>query len=354
MPNRTYVVAEIGVNHNGDLDLARRMVDAAAQSGADAAKFQTFQADSLVSKEAPSAPYARDRGGDNSQHALLRQLELSQEAFKVLAKHCRDLDLDFVSTPFDIDSARFLVETIGMPWIKVPSGEIVNGPLLLAVSRMGLPLVVSTGMATEAEILGALKVIAHGFSGSSTMPTPGASLSDADFTALRSKVTLLLCTSAYPTPYEQVNLRAMDRLARLTGGAVGLSDHTAGSIAAAAAVARGATIIEKHFTTDPNLPGPDQAASLNPDAFRRMVEDIRIVEAVLGSEQKCLQAAERENIGLVRQSLVALESIRQGESFTEKNLGTRRPGDGLSPMQYWSLLGQPANRDYQAGDLIRP
>ena len=351
MAERAYIVAEIGVNHNGDVDLARRMIDAAAASDADAAKFQTFNTNALVSREAEAAPYAQHEGR-RSQFDLLRGLELSRADFETLCHHCREVGLDFVSTPFDASSAQFLAEALDVPWLKVPSGEIVNGPLLHAIARLGRPLVASTGMATEAEIRRALSVISHGLAGGDAAPDPDAALSQDDLDRLCEGVTLLLCTSAYPTPPNEVNLRALDGLARLTGGRVGLSDHTAGILAGPAAVARGAVFVEKHFTIDRNLPGPDQAASLEPADFKRMIADIREVETLLGKADKDVQPAERDNIVPVRQSLVARCSIATGESFTPDNLTTRRPGGGLSPMAYWSLLGKTAARAYSPGEVI--
>lgn len=349
----TYIIAEIGVNHNGDVDLARRMIDAAVDAGANATKFQTFRADLLVNRAAEKAAYQRNAtDAAQTQYEMLHELELSQEAHYQLASHCRNCGLDFVSTPFDAESARFLVDEIGMPWVKVPSGEIVNGPLLLVVSRLQRPLVVSTGMATEAEVAQALEVITHGLSGREGNPRLQGAPAAQTWEKVRESVTLLHCTSAYPTPYEDVNLRAMDRLRSVFGTHVGLSDHTEGIAVSVGAVARGARIIEKHFTIDRSLPGPDQAASLEPTEFSRMVKEIRIVEMALGEDTKAPSKSERENINLVRQGLVAARPIEEGEIFTPDCLVTQRPATGTSPMRFWALMGKLATRTYATGEPI--
>lgn len=349
----TYVIAEVGVNHNGDVDLGRRMIDAAVETGADAVKVQTFRADRLVSPTAGVAPYARGEDGTaGTQYDLLRGLELDRDAHVALARHCRSLGCDFVSTPFDADSARFLVEEIGVPWLKMPSGEIVNGPLLWAASRMGVPLVISTGMATFGEIETALAVVTQGMAGHAGAPDPSAVPGKSELAGLADRVTLLHCTTAYPAPYADVNLRCMTGMAQRFGLSVGLSDHTPGTAAAVGATACGATVIEKHFTTDCTLPGPDQAASLEPTDFRRMVDEIRIVAQCLGEADKGPTPSERENMFPVRQGIVAARAITRGEAYTAEALTTRRPAAGASPMRYWSLLGQVADRDYEAGEPI--
>ena len=293
-----YVIAEAGVNHNGDIAKALALVDVAATAGADAVKFQTFKASSVISVHAEKAAYQKQTtDAAESQVDMVAKLELSHADHAQLADRCRERGIAFLSTPFDLDSLEFLVTDMGLTTLKIPSGEITNAPLLLAAARSGRDIILSTGMSTIDEVRDALGVLAFGYSGDAeAKPDAGAftrALERAD--ALQGKVTLLHCTTEYPTPYEDVNLRAMDSLREAFGLTVGLSDHTLGIAVAIAAVARGAQVIEKHFTLDRALPGPDHAASLEPDELTAMVAAIRATEAALGDGDKRLMPSESAN-----------------------------------------------------------
>ncbi|WGS85332.1 N-acetylneuraminate synthase [Methylomonas sp. UP202] len=351
-----YIIAEAGVNHNGDLDTAIALIDAAVAAGADAVKFQTFKADKLVTGKAGKAAYQRETtDAGESQLAMLRKLELKYEFHVRLRDYCAEHGIEFLSTAFDFDSLAFLTGEIGVRQLKVPSGEITNGPFLLAHAATGKELVLSTGMATLGEVETALGVLAFGFLGwerPSLARFRQAYGCDAGQAALREKVTLLHCTSEYPTPLEHVQLRAMDTLAQAFGLRVGYSDHTEGLAVPIAAAARGAVLIEKHFTLDRGLQGPDHRVSLEPAELTQMVAAIRSVELALGGAGKIPQPIELQNRDVVRKSLVAAADIAIGEPFSVENLAAKRPGTGLSPMEYWRMLGQTSPRAYQVDDLI--
>ena len=355
---RTFVIAEAGVNHNGSMTLARRLIRIARDAGADAVKFQTFRADRLVTQSAPKAKYqARATGGSESQFEMLRRLELSEMQHYDLKAYCGQCGIEFLSTPFDADSLAMLTRRIGMAKIKIPSGEVTNAPLLLAAARTRKPLIVSTGMCTLDDVRDALGVLAFGFergTAPSTKAFRAALRSKSGQLALRKRVTLLHCTTEYPAPLEDTNLLAMDTLRDSFGLPVGLSDHTAGISAVMAAVARGASVIEKHFTLDRRLPGPDHKASLEPGELKAMIQAIREVELCLGNAVKAPAESERKNMIVARKSLVALQPIRRGEAFTERNLGIKRPGGGISPMHFWDWLGRKAERNYLPDELISP
>ena len=354
----TYVIAEAGVNHNGSIERARALVQAAAEAGADAVKFQAFRAEALVAEGAPKAEYQEATTDPaESQAEMLRKLELGQEQHQALAEHCADRGIQFLSTPFDAQSARWLAEEIEVPRLKVGSGELTNGPFLLHVARLGCPTVLSTGMATIGEVERALSVLAFGYLEAEGRPTRealGRALaSDAGQEALEENVTVLHCVTEYPAPPEATNLRALKTLRQAFGLPVGLSDHTLGTAVPVAAVARGAVLIEKHLTLDRSLPGPDHEASLEPGELRRMIQDIREVEKALGTARKAPAAPEWKNRPVARKSLVAAEPIAEGEPFTEENVTAKRPGDGLSPMRYWDVLGRPAPQSYRPDEQIR-
>ena len=355
--SRVFVIAEAGVNHNGSLALARRLVEEAARAGAGAVKFQTFRAERLVCREAPKADYQkRSTGRSGSQFEMLKALELSEADHRILAGLCSRRGIRFLSTPFDAESLRFLVDDIHVPLLKLGSGEITNAPLLLEAGRARRPLILSTGMSTLPEVRRALAVLAFGYSRRGE-PTLNGSFERAlrdprGLAALRRRVTLLHCTTEYPAPVAEANLRAMDTLREEFGLEVGLSDHCEGIAVSLAAVARGASVIEKHFTLDRNLPGPDHRASLDPEGLRLLVEGIRQVEASLGSGRKRPTPSERKNLPVARRSLVAARTIWKGEPFTESNLAVKRPGTGRSPFDYWSLLGKRARRSYRPDERI--
>lgn len=333
MINRTLIIAEAGVNHNGDLDLARQLIDAAAEAGADLVKFQTFNANRQVTRTAKKADYqTQTTDSKESQHEMLRRLELTEAMHKELIAHCAARNIGFFSTGFDIESVDLLA-SLGQDQFKIPSGEITNLPYLRHIGRLGKAVILSTGMATLGEIEAAIDVLEQ--SG-----TP------------RVNMTVLHCTTEYPTPMAEVNLRAMQSIHTAFGVAVGYSDHTPGIEVAIAAVALGASVIEKHFTLDRNLPGPDHKASLEPEELKAMVAAIRNIEIALGDGIKRLTPSEARNKPVARKSLVASRAIKAGEAFTAENLTTKRPGTGISPMRWDEVMGQVARRDYQEDDLI--
>jgi N-acetylneuraminate synthase len=355
---RTFVIAEAGVNHNGDIELAKRLVEVAAASGADAVKFQSFQAKMLVSRGAAKAEYqTRTTDRLESQYEMIKKLELSPQDHRILALHAKRVGIQFLSTPFDFQSLDLLVQDLGLATIKVPSGELTNAPLLLAVARASKHIILSTGMSDTQEIRQALGVLVFGFSKPlDEVPGTGAferCLVDAkSFAALSDRVTLLHCTSEYPAPFCEVNLRAMETLSTEFGLPVGLSDHSIGIHVAIAAVALGARIIEKHFTLDRHLPGPDHSASLEPLELTNLVERIRDIEAAMGSGVKVPSPSEIANRSIVRKSLVASIDIAPGEPFTTGNVTCKRPGTGRSPFQYWEILGRKASKGYKTDELL--
>jgi len=356
--SRVFVIAEAGVNHDGVLDDALRLIDVAAGAGADAVKFQTFDAARLVTARAARADYqAANLGEAGDQLSMLRRLQLSHEDHHRLARHAADRGVRFMSTAFDVESLAFLAE-FDMPAIKIPSGDITYAAMLLQAARLGLPIIMSTGMATEADIAEALAVIAWGLTREG-LPTGPEDLvlayADPDARArLRAVVTLLHCTTEYPAPLESVNLRAMTGMGETFGLPVGYSDHTLGVTVPIAAVARGATVIEKHFTLDRTRIGPDHAASLEPEELAAMVRGVRDVEAALGSSHKQVTAAEAGNRPIARRALVAARPIAAGEPFSLDNLTAKRPAAGRSPMTVWSLIGCPAGRAYAEDEAIDP
>lgn len=355
-PNRTLVIAEAGVNHNGSLERARRLIEVAAESGADIVKFQTYRSASLVTAAAKKAEYQVANTSDSgSQLSMLQALELSEDGHWELLAHCRAVGIEFLSTPFDEESLGFLVEKIGVDRIKLSSGDVTNAPLLLAAARSGKPIILSTGMATLGEVEAALGVLAFGYLAVDGKPSAAsfhqAYISDTGQAALSDRVTLLHCTTEYPAAFNQVNLRAMDTLGAAFGLPVGLSDHTPGISVSLAAVARGAQVIEKHFTLDRTLPGPDHKASLEPDELHNLVRGVREIELALGRSTKRPATSELNNLRAARRGLVAACAVRRGEPFTSENLTVKR-GGGASPMDYWDWLGRLAERDYKPDEAV--
>lgn len=331
--DKVIIIAEAGVNHNGNLDMARQMVREARLAGADYVKFQTAVPELVISTFAPKAEYQKETTGTGqSQLEMCRAIHLPLSDYAGLAELCHREGIGFMSTPFDLVSIDCLA-AIGMDYWKIPSGEITNLPYLRKIGALGAKVIMSTGMATLAEVETAVGIL-------ESAGTP------------RSQIWLLHCTTQYPAPYESVNLRAMDALASLGCAGVGYSDHTVGSEVAVAAVARGARIIEKHFTLDKNLPGPDHRASLEPDGLAKLVATVRHTEAALGSGIKEVADAERANIDIARKSIVAARAIKAGEIFTEENLLCKRPGNGISPMRWDEVIGLAATRDFTPDELI--
>lgn len=330
---KTLIIAEAGVNHNGDIELAKQLISAAKAAGADIVKFQSFKAAKLVTKSAEKATYQKGTtDADESQFAMIRKLELSRADHFVLIEECRRQGIGFFSTAFDTDSFDMLVE-MGLDQVKIPSGELTNLPLLRYMTRLGMPVILSTGMATLGEIETALEVIEQA-------GTP------------RNLVTVLHCTTEYPAPMIDVNLRAMLSMKVALGVAVGYSDHTHGIEIPVAAVALGARVIEKHFTLDRALQGPDHQASLEPHELKTMIEAIRNVELALGDGVKRPSASEIKNKHIVRKSLVAIRAIKAGEPFSSDNVGTKRPGSGISPMRWDEVMARSAKRDFSIDELI--
>lgn len=353
-----FVIAEAGVNHNGNIEMAHRLIDAAADAGANAVKFQTFRATDLAGRDAPKAAYQeRTTDAAESQLDMLKRLELAPAAHFALRDHAAEREIAFLSTPFDDASLDFLTGEMGMETIKIPSGEITNGPFLLRIARAAQKIILSTGMSSLGEVEAALAVLAFGLS-----TTPDAAPSHAAFETaflsqagqkqLRTHVTLLHCTTEYPAPPIDVNLRAMDTLGTAFGLPVGYSDHTQGIHIPIAAIARGAVLIEKHFTLDRTLPGPDHRASLEPEELKAMVHALREVETALGDGAKRPAAAEISNRAVARKSLVAARPIAAGEALSPSTLACKRPGTGISPMAFWDLCGRAATRIYAEGEAI--
>jgi N-acetylneuraminate synthase len=352
----TTIIAEAGVNHNGRLDLALALIDAAADAGADIVKFQTFKADQLVTRDARKADYqVRNTGDASSQLDMLKSLELDDAAHRRLIEHCRNRGIRFLSTPFDHLSLDLLATGLGLELLKVGSGDLTNAPMLLEIARRNCSVILSTGMATMEEVEEALGVLAFGYAGTgapSRESFRNAFASAGGRQSLRKKVVLLHCTSEYPAVAEEINLRAMDTLARTFELPVGFSDHSQGITIPIAAAARGAVVIEKHLTLDRRLPGPDHVASLEPAEFAAMVRAVRDVEKALGDGRKVPMPSELKTIPIARKSLIARGAIRRGEAFTADSLTVKRPGNGVSPLLYWDYVGRTASRDYQPDDVI--
>lgn len=325
------IIAEAGVNHNGDLTLAKRMIEVAALSGADVLKFQTFRSGNLVTKSALKADYQKQTtGAAGSQLEMLKKLEINPSQHEELINACRQHNIQFLSTPFDMESVDYL-ESIGIQSWKIPSGEITNLPYLVQIAKTGKPIILSSGMSTMEELRSAMDVLRGNGAG---------------------EITVLHCNSEYPTPFEDTNLRAMLTIRDELNVPVGYSDHTPGIEAAIAAVALGAVVIEKHFTLNKKMEGPDHRASLEPDELVAMIKAIRNIEKALGTGLKKPSPSEQKNITIARKSIVAKLRIRKDEQLTEKNITTKRPGSGVSPMRWFDVLGTKAIRDFEEDELI--
>ena len=331
--SHTLIIAEAGVNHNGSLEMAMQLIEKAAEAGVDYVKFQTFKSEKLVSRHATKAEYQKaNTDGEDSQLKMLQQLELSPDDHLRLIEHCNHCGIKFFSTAFDLDSIDFL-DSLNLDLWKIPSGEITNLPYLRRIAQKGSRVIMSTGMCEPEDIEAALNVLTNN----------GTSLEN---------ITLLHCNTEYPTPWGDVNLRAMHDIAKRFNVSVGYSDHTKGIEVPIAAVALGAIVIEKHFTLDNNLPGPDHKASLEPQQLKAMVDAIRHIEQALGNGVKQISESERKNIAIARKSIVAASEIKKGELFTEENLTVKRPGGGISPMKWDEVIGTTATRNYQPDEMI--
>ncbi|MFH1309418.1 MAG: N-acetylneuraminate synthase [Candidatus Omnitrophota bacterium] len=329
---KIYIIAEAGVNHNGDLETAKKMIDAAVSAGASAVKFQAFKAEKITSIYAPKAEYQKTGNNNESQYEMLKQLELDRDAHKALMDYCKEKNIDFLSSPFDLESIDMLAE-LGLEVFKIPSGEITNLPYLRKIGRLNKKIIISTGMSDFSEIEKVVEVLI----------TSGT---------LLENITVLHCNTAYPTFYEDVNLKAIKGLRDFLKIPVGYSDHTLGIEVSIAAVALGAEVIEKHFTLDKNMSGPDHAASLEPGELETMVKAIRNIEKSLGSSEKKVSPSEEKNMTAVRKSITAAVGIKKGEVFQENNITAKRPGTGISPMQWDDVLGKHAKRDFEKDELI--
>lgn len=326
------IIAEAGVNHNGSIEMAKQLIDAAAVAGVDYVKFQTFKAEKLVTKEAKQAEYQQRNAKGNSQYAMLKKLELSEAQHEELIAYCMEKGVKFLSTAFDMESIEYL-HSLHLGLWKIPSGEITNYPYLKAIAQFGEPVILSTGMCEIEDVQNAVDVLCkHGLK--------------------KEQITLLHCNTEYPTPMQDVNLRAMQQMREMFGVAVGYSDHTPGIEVPIAAVALGAEVIEKHFTLDRTMPGPDHKASLEPQELKAMVSAIRNIEQALGDGEKRVSESERKNMTIARKSIVAARDIMQGELLTEENLTTKRPGNGISPIRWNDVVGSKAVRDFKVDELI--
>ncbi len=359
MSDRVLIIAEAGVNHNGDLSIAKDLVYAAAEAGADIVKFQSFKAEKLVTKTAEKALYQKENSGaDESQYQMLKKLELSEEMHFELVRCCEKAGIQFLSTAFESESLDFLSKNLKLSLYKIPSGEITNGPLIHQHAQTGSKIIMSTGMSNLVEIEDALAVIAHGYCAPDQTITSLNDCYDIYRTEeakklLMEKVILLHCTSNYPASDDSVNLRAMDRLHETFGLPVGYSDHTEGIVASIAAVARGARVIEKHFTLDKSLPGPDHLASIEPGELSELVTLCRRTSKMLGTDEKQATESEISTREVARKSLHAVAQISKGDVFSSRNIDALRPGTGISPMKYWEYLQNESDKEYQIGEMIK-
>ncbi|WP_018249171.1 N-acetylneuraminate synthase [Orenia marismortui] len=329
---KTFIIAEAGVNHNGNLDLAKRLIDEAIWAGADAIKFQSFKAEKLVSKSLEKADYQKDTTSkDETQYEMIKKLELDYDEYEILRDYCKEKDILFMSSAFDLESIE-LLDGLGMKIWKIPSGEITNLPYLRRIGQLNNKVIISTGMANLSEIEVALKVLREAGS---------------------KDITVLHCNTEYPTPMEDVNLKAMNTIKEAFKVKVGYSDHTLGIEVSIAAVAMGAEVVEKHFTLDRTMEGPDHRASLEPDELKSMVEAIRNIEKALGSGVKKPSKSEMKNKAIVRKSIVASRDIKEGDVFNEENLAIKRPGNGISPMRWGEIVGKIAKRSFKKDELIK-
>ena len=355
---KAFIIAEAGVNHNGSIELARELVDAAISAGADAVKFQSFIASAIVTANASKAEYQiANTGSSESQLKMLQSLELSQQQQREVYEYCQSRGIQFLSTPFDSASLKFLTKNLGLKTIKIGSGELTNAPFLLEVAQSADKIILSTGMSTIDEVSEALGVIAFGMTTQKDIAPTRTSMTAAFESpqgkkAISERVTLLHCTTDYPTKPVDVNLNAMLTLGDKFNCQIGFSDHSVGVHLAVAAVAMGATIIEKHLTTSRALPGPDHQASLEPSEFKMLVSQIRELEVALGSGEKVPTEVEVQNKKIARRSIVAARQIKIGEVFTKDNIMIKRPGTGRSPIEYWSLLNTKATRDIAENEII--
>ena len=354
--NKILFIAEAGVNHNGDINKALQLVDVAAESGADIIKFQYYKTENLLHVDTPKSGYQLSNTSiSESQFEMLKKLELNSDDLEKIISRCIDKGIEFLATPFDENSLDELIN-YGVKRIKIPSGEITNGPLILKSAISKLPIILSTGMSHLSEIEDALGLIAYGRTNQekniSTLNIKNILYTHDFYSSLNDNVTVLHCTSQYPAPVNSINLNAMQEISKKFNVSVGYSDHTEGTAIAIASAALGARVIEKHFTLDRSLPGPDHKASLEPNELFSLVRDIRSIQLALGTNEKKLFNCEKENRLIARKSLTARCEIRKGTKFSKENLIAIRPGNGISPMNYWDILGSIADKDFKTGETI--
>ncbi len=355
---RVYIIAEAGVNHNGSLDLAYRLIDKACESGVDAVKFQTFIAEKGLIEDAQKADYQLDTTDKNeSQLEMIKKLELSFEDFKALKTYCDQKNIDFMSTGCDLESLDFLIDELGVQLLKISSGEIVNAPLLLKAAQSKKQIILSTGMSTIEDIETALAILEYGYTYSNKTPN---SLEEVlnEFSGVvrpfvKKNVVLLHCTTEYPAPINELNLRVIPQLEEKFNMRVGYSDHSEGITASIIAVALGATVVEKHFTLDKNMDGPDHKASLEPEELKNLANAIRLTETMLGSGKKHITESEQRNVSIARKSLVAECEIVKGELISPAKVSIKRPGTGLTPLKYWDITGRKATKSYKRNEFIQ-
>tara|TARA_Y200000002_G_scaffold383206_1_gene404011 strand:+ start:4864 stop:5964 length:1101 start_codon:yes stop_codon:yes gene_type:complete len=358
---KLYFIAEAGVNHNGDCKLALKLVDAAISAGADAIKFQTFKSENLVSHSAVKADYQKLRTRKNeSQFEMLKSLELSEKEYFQIKKYCQKKKIDFITTAFDEDSLQFIVKKLKVKILKIPSGEITNGPLLLAHGLTGLKIILSTGMSSIQEIREALSVIVYGYMNKNKKfnnLTKKAFLkalnSKKGQSILKKKITILHCTTEYPAPIDDINLDAIYDVLKNFNANIGYSDHSKGELVSLAAASMGVKIIEKHFTLNQNMVGPDHKASLNPAELKSLIRKIRKIETIKGIKVKKAYKSEIKNIHIARKVLIARKEIRIGEKFNDQNMTAKRAGKGINPMNYWKYLGKKSTRVYKKDEIIK-
>lgn len=351
------IIAEAGVNHNGSINTAYELIDAAHNAGADIVKFQTYRTENLVTRETKQAKYQVENTKKmESQYDMLKRLELSYVEFEKLKDYCDKKGIEFMSTGFDHESIDFLLNNLKQRAFKISSGDLTNAPLLFYIASKRVNIILSTGMATTDEIHKALSYIAYGLSGQKDM---SANKVKEFYSGKKAKnllsqyVTVLHCTTEYPTPVSEVNLNTLDYLKKELQLPIGFSDHTEGILFPLVAAGKGVTVIEKHFTLDKSMPGPDHKASLNPPELKEMITKLKLVEKGLGSKEKVVSSSELENRKVARKSIVASEEIKNGEQFSVDNLDVKRAGSGISPFLFWDYIGEKADRNYQKDELIK-
>ncbi len=357
---KTYVIAEAGVNHNGKIKLAKKLVDIAVNAGADAVKFQLFNSDLIVTKSASKASYQLNKNKNETQHSMLKKLELKKSELIELSKYCTKKKIDFLCSAFDSESLKFIIKNTKIKTLKIASGEITNAPFLLEHARSGKNIIISTGASNLREVTNALCVLSYGLLNKKKLKNEKLTIknfrhaynSKKGKKLLQKKVTILHCTSHYPAPIDEVNLLAINLMKNRFRLKLGYSDHTNNKLTTLSAVCLGACVVEKHFTINKNMSGPDHKSSANPKELSEMVSNIRIIEKIMGKKEKKLQKSESKNLNIIRKSIVAREVISTGKQFNKNNIYLKRPGNGINPFLYWKLIGKKSKKTYKIDELI--